>query len=96
MKSVALAAVLVLAGVVPASAQDLLAQPFSDHGVLQRDRPIAVWGQAGAGEAVSVELGGRTARATAGRDGRWRAELPAMSAGGFGASTLACPTPLYG
>jgi len=82
MRTLALAAVLVLAGAVPASAQDLLAQPFSDHGVLQRDRPIAVWGQAGAGEAVTVELGGRTARVTAGRDGRWRAELPAMSAGG--------------
>lgn len=82
MRILALAAVLVLAGAVPASAQDLLAQPFSDHGVLQRDRPIAVWGQAGAGEAVTVELGGRTAQATAGRDGRWRAELPAMAAGG--------------
>lgn len=82
MKAFALAAVLVFAGVVPASAQDLLAQPFSDHGVLQRDRPIAVWGRAGAGEAVTVELGGRTAQVTAGRDGRWRAELPSVSAGG--------------
>ncbi len=82
MRSLALAAVLVLVGGVPASAQDLLAQPFSDHGVLQRDRPIVVWGQAKAGEAVTVELAGRTAQATAGRDGRWRAELPAMTAGG--------------
>ena len=82
MKAVVVAAVLVLVGVVPASAQDLLAPPFSDHGVLQRDRPIAVWGQADAGATVALELGGQTARVTAGTDGRWRAELPAMPAGG--------------
>jgi sialate O-acetylesterase len=82
MKSFALAAVLVLAGVVPATAQDLLAAPFSDHGVIQRDRPIAVWGQAEPGQAVTVELAGRTVQAEAGRDGRWRAQVPALPAGG--------------
>lgn len=82
MKTLVLAAVLVLAGVVPAGAQDLLAQPFSDHGVLQRDRPIAVWGRTTPGAPVSVEFGDRTAQTTADREGRWRAELAAMPAGG--------------
>ncbi|AQR61302.1 hypothetical protein BZG35_06290 [Brevundimonas sp. LM2] len=75
-------AVMGLGTAAPVGAQDLLAAPFSDHGVIQRDRPITVWGQAGPGEAVTVDLAGRTTRATAGQVGRWRAELPAMTAGG--------------
>ncbi|HEX8572365.1 MAG TPA: sialate O-acetylesterase [Allosphingosinicella sp.] len=55
---------------------------FSDHAVLQRGRPIAIWGTAGAGERVKVSLGATSREATAGRDGRWRADLPAMEAGG--------------
>jgi len=55
---------------------------FSDHAVLQRGRPIAVWGTAGPGERVKVSLGGVSRDVTAGRDGRWRADLPAMEAGG--------------
>jgi sialate O-acetylesterase len=55
---------------------------FADHAVLQRDRPIRVWGTADPGERVAVTLGTATRAATAGRDGTWRVELPAMAAGG--------------
>ena len=55
---------------------------FSDHAVLQRDRPIRVWGTATPGERLTVALGKATKAATAGGDGIWRAELPAMAAGG--------------
>jgi len=55
---------------------------FSDHGVLQRGRPIAVWGTASPGEQVSVSLGSATGTATADRAGAWRVTLPAMAAGG--------------
>lgn len=55
---------------------------FADHAVLQRDRALPVWGIASPGEKVRVELAGKSAEATADADGRWRAELPALPAGG--------------
>src|SRR5688572_1366465 len=55
---------------------------FSDHAVLQRGRPIAIWGTADPGERVTVSLGGASRTIAAGGDGRWRAELSAMDAGG--------------
>ena len=55
---------------------------FSDHAVLQRGKPIAVWGTADPGEKVTVALGGARRTATAARDGSWRVDLPAMRAGG--------------
>ena len=55
---------------------------FGQGAVLQRDRPLKVWGQAAPGETVSVGLAGRTARAVAGSDGRWLATLGALGAGG--------------
>jgi len=60
----------------------LLHPMFQDHAVLQRDRPIAVYGDAAPGAAVTVSLGTAKTEARAGSDGRWRATLPAMSAGG--------------
>ena len=50
-----------------AQSPTLLHELFQDHAVLQRDQPIAVWGQAAANEAVSVSLAGATARAQADR-----------------------------
>ena len=55
---------------------------FADHAVVQRDRPIAVWGQAAARATVTVRLGEQSATAVADALGRWRVTLPAMAAGG--------------
>ncbi|MDD4816631.1 MAG: sialate O-acetylesterase [Victivallaceae bacterium] len=55
---------------------------FSDNAVLQRNKPIAVFGAAGPGEKVTVSLNGATAEAVAGKNGRFSAELPEMAAGG--------------
>src|SRR5215218_7127321 len=55
---------------------------FSDHAVLQRGRPIAIWGTADPGERVAVSLGGASRTTAADRDGGWRVELSAMEAGG--------------
>jgi len=74
-----------LAGSAPALAQVIapgFANIFGDHAVLQRDRPIAVWGNAAPGETVTVRLGDRSVTAVAAKDGKWRATLPAMPAGG--------------
>lgn len=60
---------------------------FSDGMVLQRERPVPVWGWAESGEHVIVTLyEGQTPlnikSVTASADGQWRVELPAMKAGG--------------
>ena len=54
---------------------------FGDGMVLQRDRPIAIFGTGKAGETVRVSLDGQSATATV-KDGKWRAELGATKAGG--------------
>lgn len=76
---------IVFAGFAAGAALQLAAQLvpaalFNDNMVLQRDKPVAVWGKADAGETVSVAFGGAVAKATAGADGAWRATLPAMPA----------------
>ncbi len=60
----------------------LLSPLFSDGMVLQRERPVPVFGTDRPGAAVTVRLNGRTARARADREGRWTALLPKMAAGG--------------
>jgi sialate O-acetylesterase len=71
-----------LAAAPHAPASPLLSEIFQDHGVLQRDRPIIVWGDAAAGEVLTLSLGSSSIRTTADAQGRWKAVLPAMSAGG--------------
>lgn len=55
---------------------------FGDHMVLQRDRPVHVWGWADAGETVTVEFLGQTASDVAGESGRWEVYLEPAIAGG--------------
>ena len=77
-----LAALPVFIGATPALAAPELGPLFGDRAVLQRERPISVWGSADPGEAVSVTLGEAKASTRADRAGQWRVELPAMQAGG--------------
>ncbi|WP_435020487.1 sialate O-acetylesterase [Tundrisphaera sp. TA3] len=55
---------------------------FGDRMVIQRDRPIRVWGEAAPGSVVAVRVGPREGGATAGDDGRWEAVLDPLPAGG--------------
>lgn len=48
---------------------------FSDGVVLQREREAAIWGQATAGEEVTVSFKGKTVTAKTGADGKWRTTL---------------------
>lgn len=79
----ALIAIACAAGLAAAE-QDLpfLHPMFAEHAVLQRDQALPVWGWSKPGDTVTVELAGKSATATAGADGRWRAVLPALPAGG--------------
>jgi len=52
---------------------------FSDRMVLQREKPITVWGDGKDGKTVTVTLGGRSASGVI-RDGRWQVTLPPMPA----------------
>ena len=53
---------------------------FQTNMVLQRDKPVSVWGWAGPGEQVTVSIGGNTQTSTADSDRKWTVSLPAMSA----------------
>ena len=53
---------------------------FSDNMVLQRERPIRIWGRAANGESVTVRFAGSEVSVQTDRTGRWEATLPAMAA----------------
>ncbi len=59
-----------------------LARIFSDHAVLQRGKPVPVWGTAQPGEKVTVEFRGQKVTTAADDDGDWRVILKPMPAGG--------------
>ena len=66
----------------PAAAALRLPHLFSDHAVLQRDRPVHVWGWATPGAPVTVTLHKQEGRIVADRLGRWDAWLAPEPAGG--------------
>ncbi len=55
---------------------------IGDDMVVQRARPVPVWGRSEPAESISVALGGHEARTVADADGRWKVELEPMEAGG--------------
>jgi sialate O-acetylesterase len=64
---------------------------FTDHAVLQREKPIPIWGTADPGERVSVSLSnetGTTVSTQTTAEGRWYVELPSLPAGGPFTMTL--------
>jgi sialate O-acetylesterase len=74
-------ALLFLSASLLAVAQELTLSPlFSDGMVLQRELPVAVWGQAAPGETVTVEFAGQTVSAPASADGRWSLRLAPLAA----------------
>lgn len=55
---------------------------FGSHMVLQRRKPVPVWGWAVAGEKVTVTVNNQTKTIKAGKDGKWQIKLDPMEAGG--------------
>lgn len=66
----------------PSTAKVILPQLFQSGMVLQRGKPIPVWGKADAGETVILLFNKKQYTTTAGADGNWRIDLPKMKAGG--------------
>ena len=63
-----------------ASAELFLPAVFGDGMVLQRDRPVAVFGKADPGADVKADFAGGVAQGRADDDGRFRLELPKLEA----------------
>ncbi len=74
----ALSAALVSA----AHAEVRLPKLLGSHMVLQRERPIHIWGSSDPAEKVSVTLAGASATAVGDRLGHWSVSLPPQRAGG--------------
>lgn len=72
-----------------ASAELSLAGVFTDRMVVQRDKPLAVWGTAMPGAMVTVEFAGRTTSAAADGRGSWRAILEPIGADAVGKPLVA-------
>ncbi|WP_031527194.1 sialate O-acetylesterase [Dyadobacter crusticola] len=59
-----------------------LARLFSDHVVLQRQKPIPVWGWSKPGEKVKVTLAGQSLEGKADNSGKWQVSFKPIEAGG--------------
>src|SRR5882672_234517 len=55
---------------------------FGDHMVLQRSRPVPVWGWSSPNEKLIVKFKQQIKSATADRNGKWRVNLDPEPAGG--------------
>jgi sialate O-acetylesterase len=65
-----------------AFAQIKLPSLVSNGMILQRDQATTLWGWAGPGEKIRVQLGKKTIRTQADAQGNWQTQLPAYPAGG--------------
>jgi sialate O-acetylesterase len=63
-----------------ARAEVSLPSVLASHMVLQRDKPVPVWGWAAAGEKVTVSFAGQSKEATADAAGNWSVKLEPMPA----------------
>src|SRR5687768_2373729 len=75
---------LALSFAVAVRADITLAPLFTNHAVLQRDKPLPIWGTGEVGEKVTVTFGAQRREGTVGHDGRWLVildPLPASTTG---------------
>lgn len=63
-------------------AQVSLPHVFSDHMVLQREKPIPVWGWATPGANLTISFAGQKVSTVAGEDGKWMVHFTKIYAGG--------------
>lgn len=57
-----------------------LAPYFSDHAVIQADKPVMIWGTATQDELLTVTLGKESRRGSSGSDGTWIVAFPPRKA----------------
>jgi sialate O-acetylesterase len=83
---------LLLGGLTAPAAEPFISPIFGDNMVLQRGKTNTIWGWAGAGEKIAVEISGRTVVATATAAGRWQAQFLPPQVGGPYTLTVSGPT----
>jgi sialate O-acetylesterase len=79
-----LVALAALSAASSARADVRLPSVLSSHMVLQRDKPLPIWGWADPGEEVTVTFGEHKASTKADPRGNWRVTLPALKANAKG------------
>ncbi|HEY4148621.1 MAG TPA: sialate O-acetylesterase, partial [Chitinophagaceae bacterium] len=67
---------------LPSFSQVRLPRLISSGMVLQRDKPVNIWGWASAGEKITVSFNNNTYTTAAADDGEWSVVLPPLKAGG--------------
>ncbi|WP_416307283.1 sialate O-acetylesterase [Neptunicella sp. SCSIO 80796] len=82
LKSFIYLGICVMSVISCAHANLQLSPLFSDHMVLQRDKPIHFWGQADPGERVTVKLKDNQVTTLTDAQGQWQLHLPAIGKGG--------------
>ncbi len=75
-----LALALLTAGAPVVSADVTLPRILGDNMVLQRDRPVAIWGTAGTGDEVAVKFAGQEKHASPDAAGKWQVALDPLKA----------------
>lgn len=65
---------------------------YTDHMVLQREKPLPVSGMANAGEKVTVRIAGQKKEAIAAANGKWSVTLAPLQAGGPYNLTIEAPS----
>ncbi|MFA6961155.1 MAG: sialate O-acetylesterase [Opitutaceae bacterium] len=80
---------LALLGLGASARADVIPAPlFTDNAVLQRDKPIPVWGTADAGEKVSVSFAGQAVETVADATGKWSVKLAPIPAKNDGSALV--------
>src|SRR5687768_232449 len=64
----------------PLWAKTKIASPFSDNMVLQREKPVPVWGWSDPGGAVTVTFAGQKHATKADAQGKWMVRLQPLKA----------------
>ena len=73
-------ALLGLRASVPAQANVVLPRVLAHNMVLQRNKPLPIWGQAAPGETVAVQFAGQQASSVADAIGHWQVMLQPLTA----------------
>lgn len=77
---IAFALFFLVAGIAAGTSQPLLHPLFSDHAVLQRGKPVPVWGWTTPGTTVTIEFADQRVQTSADENGKWTATLQPMDA----------------
>jgi sialate O-acetylesterase len=79
----ALQAVVLVCGLgICAQAEVSLPNVLSDNMVLQRERAVPIWGNAKAGETITISFRDQSVSTVTKEDGKWRLNVPTGKAGG--------------